>query len=77
MSAVLTWDKSTSPNIKGYRIYLGSSSGTFDRAIDAGATVNPTAPEFELVNLDPVAVVKAYDAAGAESIASNEITPSR
>lgn len=77
LSAVLDWDQSSSVNIQGYRIYIGSQSGVYDRVIDVGQTANPTQPEYEVLNLDPnsnsYAVVKAYDQAGKESLASNEI----
>ena len=77
LNALVGWDKSTSANVVGYRIYLGSSSGNYNKVIDVGPTVNPLLPEYQLVNLDPIAnrfaVVKTYDISGLESAASNEI----
>lgn len=77
LSVVLSWDKSASTNIQGYRIYFGSKSGAPDKMIDVGATASPLLPEYEIINLDPeitcYAIVKAYDASGKESVASNEI----
>lgn len=77
LTAMLAWDKSTSPGVSGYRIYLGSQSRSYQTVIDAGPTSNPSAPTYSVSDLVPnttyYAVVKAYNSNGQESLASNEI----
>lgn len=75
-SVKIAWDKSASTNIQGYKIYLGTKAGIYDKSIDAGPTPNPEAPQFEITDLDLktsyFVVVKAYDQS-SESISSNEL----
>jgi Fibronectin type III domain len=73
-TVTLSWNKSPSRAVKGYRLRCGLTSGrNYSRIIDVGkATV------YKISNLIPgktyYCVVTAYDTAGRESPASNEIS---
>ncbi|MEZ0392260.1 MAG: hypothetical protein ACAH59_08600 [Pseudobdellovibrionaceae bacterium] len=77
LNAVLAWDKSTSANIAGYRIYVGVRPGDYDQVIETGVKASVAMPQYQIPDLDPsltyYAVVKAYNTSGQESLASNEV----
>ncbi|HSW39097.1 MAG TPA: fibronectin type III domain-containing protein [Acidobacteriota bacterium] len=70
--AMLEWDASISPNVSGYRIYIGQSSGNYGSFRDAG---NQTS--FTVTGLGPGTwyfAATAYDNMGNESGYSNEVS---
>lgn len=68
----LAWDPSVSEGVVGYKIYTGGSSGDYNETIVIG---NQTS--YTVTNLSDgfyhYFAVTAYDAAGNESIFSNEV----
>ena len=78
-TVTLSWDKSPSRAVKGYRLHCGLISGrtisgrNYSRIIDVGKVTT-----YRISNLVPgktyYCVVTAYDAAGRESSPSNEIS---
>jgi fibronectin type 3 domain-containing protein len=73
-TVTLRWDKSPSRGVKGYRLHCDLNSGRdYARLVTVG---NVTSYTFS--NLIPgktyYCIVTAYDAAGKESPASNEIS---
>lgn len=71
----IAWDPSTSPQVAGYKVHVGSSSGQYSQVYDVGLTTTFTVPN---VNLDTVnyCAVTAYavDTTIPDSTYSNEIT---
>jgi hypothetical protein len=70
----LAWNASASPGVTGYRVYVGTQSGTY-------TTIYPTGNQttFTVPSLNPgryYFAVKAVDAGGNESPFSNEVTKS-
>jgi outer membrane biosynthesis protein TonB len=72
-SVTLAWNPSSGPNLAGYRIHKGTSSGVYTQIFDAG---NVTTDTISNLTAGPTYyfVVSAYDTAGAESAYSNEIS---
>ncbi len=70
-SVHLAWDASASPNISGYKIYIGNSSGAYDRILSVGNLTSYTIPD--LVEGTWYFAVTAFDTSGNESNFSNEI----
>jgi hypothetical protein len=68
----LAWDINGDSLTKGYKVYYGTKSGTYDTAVDVG---NQT--QYEADNLKPATIyflaATAYDADGNESSFSEEI----
>lgn len=72
-AATLEWDANTEPALAGYRVYVGTNSGTYGLVVDVGLTnVFRIAPG--LLRPRRCYAVTAYDAAGAESDFSNEVS---
>jgi fibronectin type 3 domain-containing protein len=70
----ISWDRSPSRDVKGYRLHCGlTSGGDYSRVIDAGKLTT-----YKISNLIAgktyYCVVTAYNAAGKESPPSNEIS---
>jgi hypothetical protein len=70
----LAWDPVGSPDLAGYRVYYGTTPGSYTSTDDVGDSTTAT-----LVGLEACAryyvAVKAYDTGGAESsVFSNEIS---
>ena len=72
-SVTLAWNPSADPSVVGYRMHYGTSSGNYTTTLDLGNTTKVT-----LSNLTPgipyFIVVTAYNASGAESKPTNEIS---
>lgn len=73
----LDWEPSDSPDVAGYMVYYGKAPGTYTQVMNVAANT-----EAAVTNLDGgqdyYFTVTAYDAAGNESLPSNEakyITP--
>jgi Fibronectin type III domain len=70
-SVTLAWDKSPSHNVKGYRLHYGTAPRKYQGVMDVGKKTT-----CKIVNLIPgkkyYFVVGAYNAAGRESLPSNE-----
>lgn len=69
----LAWFASPSPNVAGYKIKTGSAPGVYDRVEDVGNVLTA-----KITDLDPAVphyfAVTAFNAFGAESVPSNEVT---
>jgi hypothetical protein len=68
----LAWDPSISPNIAGYKVYVGNASRTYGSPITIG---NQTT--YTVMGLGPNTyyfAVTAFDVAGNESDFSNEVS---
>lgn len=71
-SLTLVWDANSEPNIAGYRLYYGSTSGSYHRYVETSAT---TATVSNLVEgTTSYFAVTAYNLAGVESGFSSEIS---
>ena len=71
-SITVIWDANTDPELAGYKVYYGTSSGDYDTVVDVG-----TQTSFVLSNLISnetyYIVVTAYDTSNVESPYSNEL----
>src|SRR5882724_10055455 len=71
-AVVLTWDRSVSPGVVGYRMSYGGASGVYDTVLDVGDV-----SQVSIGGLTPgqtyVFAATAYDGAGRESGYSNEV----
>ena len=67
------WDPSANPNVTGYHLSYGTTSGNYSQTINAGnatsATVSSLAPGTTYYF-----VVTAYDSMGLQSLPSNEVS---
>jgi len=70
--ALLSWDPNIEPDIAGYRIYLGTSSGTYGTPIDVGNQTTHTVTG--LADGTHFFAVTAYDTSGNESGFSLEVS---
>jgi hypothetical protein len=70
-SVPLAWDPSTSPNIAGYKVYVGTSSGNYGAPITIGNQTSYTVTGLT-AGIKYFAVT-AFNTAGEESGFSNEI----
>ncbi len=72
-TATVSWDANTESDLSGYKIYYGTSSGSYDDVVDVG---NKTS--FSINNLvvgtTYFFVVTAFDFSGNESGFSNEVS---
>ncbi len=71
-TATVSWDANSESDLSGYKIYYGTSSGSYDDALDVG---NKTS--FSINNLvvgtTYFFVVTAYDFSGNESGFSDQV----
>jgi hypothetical protein len=69
----LAWDPNTEPDLGGYKVYYGTSSGTYGVPLNVGNVTT-----YTLVNLPQgqtyFVSVTAYDKSGNESVYSNEVS---
>ncbi|KON30914.1 hypothetical protein AC480_00070 [miscellaneous Crenarchaeota group archaeon SMTZ1-55] len=69
----LAWDLNTEPDLAGYRVYYGKSSGNYHQNIDVGNVVL-----YHLSDLDPdtryYVALTAYDTSNNESDFSEEVS---
>src|SRR5262245_47016346 len=73
VSVDLGWKPSPSPEVVAYKLYLGTSSGTYDSVVTVGAVTNTTLSQLQ-ENTTYVATVTAVDSAGLESVPASEIS---
>lgn len=75
-SVDLSWDQNTDSVTVGYKIYYGTQSGNYTNAIDVGSA-GGSYPQTTVSDLAIPGtyyfVVKAYDTAGNESVAADEV----
>lgn len=69
-SANLSWDSNTEPDLSGYKVYFGTSSGNYGAPVNVGNTTSYTVSG--LGDGTYYFVVTAFDTAGNESGFSNE-----
>lgn len=71
-SAVGTWDANTEPDLAGYKIYYGTSSGVYGTPIDVG---NVTTYKVEALadSTNYCFALTAYDNSGNESDKGSEV----
>jgi len=71
-SVSLSWDPNTEPDIAGYKVYWGTSSGVYNQPIDVSQTT-AVVPDLA-VGLRYYFAVTAYNEAGMESGYSAEVS---
>lgn len=70
---MLGWDPSPSPNVAGYRVYVGPGSGNYTNVLDVGNVTVATVSNL-VVGTTYFFAVSAYDIVGLESALSEEIS---
>jgi hypothetical protein len=71
-SVTLQWDPNSEPDLAGYHLLYGPSSGNYSQQIDVGNTT--TATVSNLADGTYFFAVTAYNTALAESLPSNEVS---
>ena len=76
-SALLTWNPNTETDLAGYKVHVGTSSGTYTFAgpFDTRATTSYTVGNLPKGQTYYFAI-SAYDASGNESLFSAEVSKS-
>jgi hypothetical protein len=69
----LAWDLSSSPNIAGYRLHSGTTSGVYSQTIEVG-NVTSTLVSNLVAGKTYFFVVTAYNTKGVESAPSKEVS---
>ncbi len=69
----LEWEANTEPNLAGYKIHKGLSSGNYDSVIDVGNVTTYTLSGLE-VGTKYYLAATAYDTTGKDGPFSQEIT---
>ena len=72
-SVKLAWNRSTSTNVTGYRVYYGVASGNYTNSVVAGNVTSNSIPGLA-GGVSYFFAVAAYTAGGALSALSNEIS---
>ncbi len=72
-SVTLVWDPNTEPDLAGYRIHYGTSSGQWNITIDVGNVTNVTISGLAR-GVTYYFVATAYNTANLESDPSNEVS---
>jgi hypothetical protein len=68
----LAWDASTSANISGYKVYVGTASGTYGTSFTIGNQTTYTVTGLAAGTY--YFAVKAFNTSGTESAYSNEVS---
>ena len=69
----LSWDANTEPNLAGYKVYYGVSSGNYQPYKDVGKTTTTSISSLQSGSTYYFAIT-AYDHSGSESEYSNEVS---
>jgi hypothetical protein len=69
----LAWDLSSSPNIAGYRLYSGTTSGVYSQTSELGNATSTLVSNL-VTGKTYFFVVTAYNTMGVESAPSNEVS---
>ena len=69
----LSWDSNGEPDLAGYQVYYGKSSGNYDQTTDVGNVSSCSISGLE-PNSRYYLVLTAYDISGNESDFSNEVS---
>jgi hypothetical protein len=72
-SVTLAWNPSSGPNVAGYRVHEGTSTGTYTQTISVGNATTATISNLTAGRTYYFAV-SAYSSAGVESAYSNQIS---
>ncbi len=71
-TATLAWNRNPESNVAGYRVYYGTTAGSYSQVLDVGNQI-----QAEVSNLAPgniyYFVVTAYNSSGDESLPSSEV----
>lgn len=74
-AVTLAWDASTDTSVTGYKLKYGTASGTYTTTVTLGLVTTVTVANSTLPANTPLfAAVVAVNAAGLESLPSNEVT---
>ena len=73
--ASLTWSPVTSPNLGGYKVYMGTASGRYGTPLDVGNVTAYVMSNLVLGNTYYF-VVTSYNSSGSESLPSTEVSKS-
>ena len=74
-TATLTWSPSTSTNLSGYKIYMGTASGVYSSPITVGNVTSHAVSNLGVGSTYYFAVT-SYTTSGTESSFSNEVSKS-
>ena len=74
-TVTLTWQPSTSTNLSGYKVYMGTASGVYNSPITVGNLISYTVSSLGVGSTYYFAVT-GYDTSGNESGFSNEVSKS-
>ena len=74
-TAALTWSPSTSTNVAGYKLYMGTSSGGYGSSVTVGNVTSYTMSNLGVGSTYYFAVT-SFDSSGLESGFSNEVSKS-
>jgi hypothetical protein len=74
-TATLSWGPSTSTNVAGYKVYVGTASGVYSSSITVGSATTYTVSNLGVASTYYFAVA-AYNTSGIESSFSNEVSKS-
>jgi hypothetical protein len=69
----LAWDPASSPNIAGYRLHSGTTSGVYSQTIELGNATSTLVSNL-VTGKTYFFVVTAYNTMGVESAPSNEVS---
>ncbi len=69
----LAWDPASSPNIAGYRLHSGTTSGVYSQTIELGNATSTLVSNL-VTGKTYFFVVTAYNTMGVESTPSNEVS---
>jgi fibronectin type 3 domain-containing protein len=72
----LAWNANSETDLAGYRVYFGTTSGTYSNSVNVGNITGYTVTGLAPGNVYYF-VVTASDQGGAESLASNQVSAAR
>lgn len=74
-TATFTWDANTETDLAGYKIHVGTASGSYNSTVDVGNVTSHSMTNLTIGTTYYFAV-SAYNTAGNESAVSNEVSKS-